>query len=342
MHKAFGKLFKKKENVCPAPAEKSPTPTPRSKAPPPNNLNPFSPSYVPCPPSNNPADGPPPAYTTGTPAPAIDVNAPAHAPVDHLYPGRPASVHSVVSRASHISDTVLDDNDEYAFLAEFDTIFLVDDSGSMFGRLWSEASTVLSQIAEVCAKRDKDGIDLYFLNHNSKKTPADKAGGGYSNLTSKGQVEKIFSEVSPHGLTFTGLRLNDILKPYLSKLQKASKDGAYVKPINIIVITDGVPNDSPEDTIVYYAQEMDNLGSPRWQAGIQFFQVGDDPKATRALSELDDDLKKNYGCRDMVDMAKKERGRRGQPLTSDEILKVVLGAVKSKLDRKNIVGGRLV
>lgn len=340
MSKAFNKLFKKKMSV--SSAEKSSAPTPRSRAPPPNNLNPFSPSYVPPPPSHNLVDAPPPAYTASNPAPTINVNAPAHAPADHLYPGRPASINSVASSASRISDIVHNDNDKFAFLTEFDTIFLVDDSGSMAGSLWREASTVLSQITEVCTKRDKDGVDLYFLNHDSRKTSAGKASGGYFNLTSKGQVDRIFSEVSPRGGTFTGMRLNHILKPYLSKLQKAAQNDEDVKPINLIVITDGAPTDDPEDTIVHYAQEMDKLGSLRWQAGIQFFQVGNDPEATRALRELDDDLKKNHGCRDMVDMAKKERGSRGQPLTSDEILKVVLGAVQSKVDRKDIVGGKLV
>lgn len=245
------------------------------------------------------------------------------------------------SSHSRMSDIVHNDNDKFAFLAEMDTIFLIDDSWSMEGSLWREAAKVLSQIAEVCTKRDSDGIDLYFLNHNSQRTDAGKASGGYYNLTTKAQVDRIFTNVSPRGATFTGMRLDHILKPYLSKLEKAAKTEDSVKPVNIIVITDGAPTDDPEDAIVPHAEALDKLGAPRWQAGIQFFQVGNDPEATKALAELDDDLKKNHGCRDMVDTAKKAPGNRN-PLTSDEILKVVLGAVQSKVDKKEIVNGKLV
>ena len=33
------------------------------------------------------------------------------------------------------------------------------------------------------------------------------------------------------------------------------------------------------------------------QVGIQFVQVGDDPRATEALRELDDDIAKDHGVR---------------------------------------------
>lgn len=322
MSKAFNRLFKKRMSFT----NNEKTAATPSRAPAPNNLNPFSPSYIP-PPSSNLMDVPP-AYTAN-PAPASL---------------RPASIAgSTSSSQSRMSDIVHNDNDKFAFLAEIDTIFLIDDSGSMAGSLWREAATVLSQITEVCTKRDRDGIDLYFLNHDSKKTSTGKASGGYYNLATKSQVDRIFSDVRPRGGTFTGMRLDHILKPYLSKLQKAAKLDEPVKPINLIVITDGAPTDDPEDAIVHYAEQLDRLGALRWQAGIQFFQVGNDPEATKALEELDDDLKANHGCRDMVDTAKRGSGAgRGGALTSDEILKVVLGAVQSKVDKKNIVDGKLV
>lgn len=51
----------------------------------------------------------------------------------------------------------------YAFLTEFDTVFLIDDSGSMAGRSWRETAAALSAITPICTSHDADGIDIYFL-----------------------------------------------------------------------------------------------------------------------------------------------------------------------------------
>jgi hypothetical protein len=55
----------------------------------------------------------------------------------------------------------------YAFLTQFDTIFLIDDSGSMAGRSWRETSAALRAIVPICTAHDADGIDIYFLNHRN-------------------------------------------------------------------------------------------------------------------------------------------------------------------------------
>ncbi|KAL5398830.1 hypothetical protein PMIN03_012744 [Paraphaeosphaeria minitans] len=54
------------------------------------------------------------------------------------------------------------DDDPYAFLRNFDTIFLIDDSGSMAGSRWSQVEQALTVIAPICAERDEDGIDVYM------------------------------------------------------------------------------------------------------------------------------------------------------------------------------------
>lgn len=66
------------------------------------------------------------------------------------------------------------DGDRYANLANFDTILLIDDSGSMAGSLWREAQDALKSIAEIVTMYDEDGIDMYFLNHKSSQTPSDR------------------------------------------------------------------------------------------------------------------------------------------------------------------------
>jgi uncharacterized protein YegL len=226
-------------------------------------------------------------------------------------------------------------------LASFDTIFLIDDSGSMAGRSWAETSTALQSITPICTEHDADGIDVYFLN--APDNPE------YRNLQRATDVQAIFNSVRPRGGTPTGSRLNAILKPYLRRVETEGCDN--VKPLNIIVITDGVPSDDVESVILAVARKLDRWDAPAWQVGIQFFQVGREPGAAEALQELDDELAEmGCGTRDIVDTVP-WNGSSGSGLNSEGILKVcllrrlslfsandrqvVLGAVNRRLDRQN-------
>lgn len=120
-------------------------------------------------------------------------------------------------------------------------------------------------------------------------------------------------------------------------------DGTDVKPINVIMITDGVPSDDPESVLLSVAQKLDRLEAPPHQVGVQFFQVGNEPGAADALRTLDDDLAEmGGGVRDMVDTvtfsSRSGSGTSSVPvLSGDGILKVVLGAVVKRLDRARIM-----
>jgi von Willebrand factor type A domain len=222
----------------------------------------------------------------------------------------------------------------YAFLTQFDTVFLIDDSGSMAGRSWRETAAALSAITPICTSHDSDGIDIYFLNHRNSQNPT----GGYTNITTTVGVESIFNSVRPLGGTPTGTRLHHILKPYLMQVEAAIERQAHghdiiVKPLNIIVITDGVASDDVEATIVQAAKKLDAWGAEPWQVGIQFFQVGHEPDAAEDLQELDDALSGEHGIRDIVDTVPWS-GDDGQVLTADLLLKVVLGSVNRRLDRR--------
>lgn len=222
----------------------------------------------------------------------------------------------------------------YSFLTQFDTIFLIDDSGSMAGQSWRETAAALTAITPICTAHDADGIDIYFLNHRNPQNPT----GGYTNITTTGGVERIFNSVRPLGGTPTGTRLQQILKPYLarvgeSSVRQAPGQEATVKPLNIIVVTDGVPTDDVESVIVQAAKKLDALGAEPWQVGIQFFQVGSEPEAAEELQELDDTLSRVHGIRDIVDTVPWS-GNDGQVLTADGILKVVLGSIVKRLDRR--------
>lgn len=145
-------------------------------------------------------------------------------------------------------------------------------------------------------------------------------------------MREIFSSVQPRGATPTGQRLSAILKPYLRSCE-ANLDA--VKPLNLIVITDGVPTDDVESALILAAKKLDKLEAPAWQIGVQFFQVGNDESAKQHLKQLDDELSDIAGgeIRDMVDTVP-FMSNDGASLTGEGIMKVVLGAVNRRLDRK--------
>lgn len=224
----------------------------------------------------------------------------------------------------------------YAFLSTFDTCFLIDDSGSMSGRNWRETAAALSAIAPICTEQDANGIDLYFLNHRNPF--ASTSLGAYTNVISTASVLEIFRVVTPNGGTPTGARLNKIIQQYIEELVKKQKQGreASLKPLNIIVITDGVASDDVESVIVSAARKLDTIGAEPWQVGIQFFQVGQERDAAADLKELDDALSEIHGVRDMVDTVPWS-GVDGAILTAKDIMKVTMGAVNRKLDRKRVI-----
>ncbi|KAJ4360499.1 uncharacterized protein N0V89_001064 [Didymosphaeria variabile] len=276
-----------------APGNNSPltNPSPATRRPSGSSTNPLAQQGA-----NN---DPPPAYTPGPATPA---------PVAHQAPITPAT-----------------DDDPYAFLRNFDTVFLIDDSGSMAGGRWRQVEQALSVIAPICAERDEDGIDVYFLNN-----------------------KKIFQDAKPGGQTFTGKRLYEILTPILARYKR---NPTGTKPVNVIVITDGQAHDDVAGTIQDVAKKLDKWEAPPWQVGIQFFQIGNDPEARSMLKQLDDELAGNDDLRDIVDTVPFTSETGGQ-LSGAGIMKVstnktisniyelmrmqvVLGSVNRRLDRNS-------
>jgi len=236
---------------------------------------------------------------------------PAYSRIDNTVPIASNSTSNSVFTNAFSSASIADDR--YAFLHTFDTIFLIDDSGSMAGRSWRETAAALETITPICVAHDSDGIDIYFLN--AKDSP------NFRNVTSATTVREIFTSVRPQGGTPTGQRLNQILKPYLRRC-KANPDNT--KPLNIIVITDGEPSDDVESVIIGAAKTLDRLDAPAWQVGIQFFQVGREPGAREHLKQLDDELGQLAGddeLRDIVDTVP-FLGDGDAELTADGIMKV--------------------
>ncbi len=160
----------------------------------------------------------------------------------------------------------------------YDTVFLVDDSDSMLGPRWTTTSKVLSEIANIAVKYDKDGVDVRFFNEREEG----------KNLDSSEKVMELFKKVTPDGPTPTADVLEDELGQYLEKYkQKRTR-----KRLNLIVLTDGEPDEieEVEEVIVKYANQLKDLGAHSLQVGVQFVQIGGDEAASEFLRGLDDDL----------------------------------------------------
>ncbi|KLO12156.1 hypothetical protein SCHPADRAFT_941427 [Schizopora paradoxa] len=242
--------------------------------------------------------------------------------------------------------------DRLGYLHLFDTAFLIDDSISMTKgdpppstSRWDEAKMMLAILAQIAARHDQDGIDVHFLNHPKS----------FKGLKTTKEVAAVFKGVKPIGGTPTATKLDQILGEYFDELQLAmsstpgsqkrwswfrkekkekEKERKPVKPLNLIVITDGRPfpqSEEPDDVIRKYMSKLDKLGLPKKkrQIGIMFAQVGHDRHATQHLQELDDMAKGNE--RDMVDTFKCNLS----DVRDDDIAtlaKLLLGAIVPEID----------
>jgi len=272
-----------------------------------------------------PSNEPPPAYS---PSPVSPISPAAVLPASNI----PAATTSASTESP------------YSFLSTFDTILLIDDSGSMAGRSWREVSQALSTIAPIVTQFDQDGIDIYFLNHKSNDVGEPQNGiapGGYRGIKRAPTVTEIFERVRPGGGTPTGVRVHNILKPYLTKLEREMAESRELKPLNLIVLTDGVPSDDVESVLLNAAKKLDKLDAAAFQIGVQFFQVGNEEGAKEALEELDDGLSAlvEGGVRDIVDTVTWTGGSSssegGVGLTGDGILKAVSKTLSNSLPYAN-------
>lgn len=192
-------------------------------------------------------------------------------------------------------------------LKEYDTIIIVDDSGSMQlspdaggPSRWEEARDALAGLVYLASTKDQDGIDLHFLNspHTLK------------NCRDPKQVKALFDSITPDGITPTGTTIEMLNLEYLDEIEsyKNKKAAGQIpasqpppKRRNYLVVTDGASSDDLESVIIAIARRLDEGRFPLSQVGFSFIQVGDDPEATEALKELDDAVQSTANVRDIVD-----------------------------------------
>ncbi|KAG0150749.1 hypothetical protein CROQUDRAFT_652000, partial [Cronartium quercuum f. sp. fusiforme G11] len=208
--------------------------------------------------------------------------------------------------------------DLMATLGRYHTVFLVDDSASMSQKnLWSETATALQAITQKALQYDSDGIDIYFLNTTTHAR----------GIRAVHEVDNLFRSVQPLGKsTPIELRVEHLVGQYLGSLEHGRAHGfGLPKPLNLIVLTDGVADDPDSLAIVISnaAERLDQQRFPLNQLGIQFIQIGRDALASAFLQNLDNDLQSQPGSkRDIVDTVP-YKGR----VTGDFILKSLLGGI---------------
>jgi hypothetical protein len=131
-----------------------------------------------------------------------------------------------------------------------------------------QAREALSALADAAQNYDTDGIDIYFLNHKEESLHI-KVRSAFASCEllsvkklpqSSSEVRAIFGNVKPWGATPTGNRLGHLLRPLLVELEdkeakvqptgipqrpkvKGLTEMVEIKPVNIIVITDGEPSE---------------------------------------------------------------------------------------------------
>ncbi|KAI0430507.1 hypothetical protein F5Y09DRAFT_330974 [Xylaria sp. FL1042] len=230
----------------------------------------------------------------------------------------------------------------YAALKYIDTLLLIDDSDSM-QQCWDEVGDIIRIIAPICIEHDRNGIDIEFVNHRAKGYYLTNRSGYQHIGLLKGRLDMhdnvagIYHSVKPKGCCRMDKRLASILDPYINEYETSLRQSGGKKlivPLNIIVISDLLwdANEDSFGTLIRIARQLDILGAPKYQVGVQLFRVGDAGRqvADDTVRFLDDQIWKDKGVRDMVDMTT-WTGSPGE-LSPKGILKVLLGAVRRSID----------
>ncbi|KAF8959222.1 hypothetical protein BDZ97DRAFT_1761559 [Flammula alnicola] len=211
------------------------------------------------------------------------------------------------------------------YLKFYDTVFLIDDSGSMeedSPTKWQQCVQAVTAIADTAIDNNTDGIDIYFLNSDAIFKMKDEVRG----ITDKSKVKAALDRVGPNGNTPTGERLGERLQEHLRKIDDVvGKDFSYreIKPLDLIVITDGSPNDN---NLCKYELESaakhitDNNYHPN-HIGVQFVQIGNDHGARDRLHEL-----AHANVDGMVDTVPYMT-----TLTGDDLKRILLGGMHPNL-----------
>ena len=207
----------------------------------------------------------------------------------------PLSPPGPIAQASSVTPQNAKKESDYAVLKKYRTLFLVDDSESMMehgpesGTRWETAKSVVEKIASLLFEKNSNGIEMRFFNFAPEKDQRAKL----KNLKSVKEVARQFTKLRPEGPSRTADEIDTVLSQFIHEFEEDRE----TKGLNLIVVTDGEPSEGQdvEGTIVKYAKKLEKLSVPAHKVGIQFVQIGKDPKTTAFLRRLDDDLQRKHG-----------------------------------------------
>ncbi|KAL1409196.1 hypothetical protein Q8F55_006026 [Vanrija albida] len=220
-------------------------------------------------------------------------------------------------------------------MALFDTVILVDDSGSMRfeqkGARIEDLIQIMAKVAGASSLFDDDGIQVRFLNSQLQG----------NHITTEEAAVNLIQQVKFDGRTPLGTALDQkILQPLVLGPARA---GQLRKPFHIVIITDGEPNGEPRETlrnvIVRANRELRNTQYGPDALSIQLAQVGNDMSALKFLSSLDDDREVGQLIDQTMDFDYERdqmRQKTGQDLTPQMwLMKLLLGAIDHGYDSKD-------
>lgn len=177
-------------------------------------------------------------------------------------------------------------------LKQYDFILLLDKSGSMSSKdcpggksRWAYAQETTMALARKCMDYDSNGITVVPFAGNFRK---------YENVDGGDAIiEKIFKENEPSGSTNTASVVKDVIDEYL-----ATKGTPTCKPIIVICVTDGLPDD--ESALVRVIVDTTKKIATREEVGLLFVQIGRDEHAHAFLKRLDDNMTSEGAALDIV------------------------------------------
>lgn len=117
-----------------------------------------------------PPPGPPPpgmyAPPPGPPPPSVYAPPPGPPPVASANPffGHNRDLSSGSTPSPSASAPTFPAAVDISILAQYDTIILIDDSGSMAGGRWQQVRVALMDVATRVSRVDEDGIEVHFVN----------------------------------------------------------------------------------------------------------------------------------------------------------------------------------
>lgn len=162
-------------------------------------------------------------------------------------------------------------------LKDCDLVFMVDISGSMNDfentvnvSRWEWCQKQIESFSSINSEKMKNGFSICLFNDGHKFEP---------NCTLR-NLQRCFHSVQPEGNTNLGAPMQIILDKYL--------DGSRVRPLVIVVMTDGLPNrgKNVEQLIIGTTNRIHNNKEIR----ITFLEIGDEFESNTLLTTLDEKL----------------------------------------------------